>query len=90
MIKCSHFRSLKINTYLNITLEGRLSIFDILFNLQKCLLRNGTREASVFSDIEDISKITGINAACKRMHVKVINRAALRDQHIDWNFLLQS
>ena len=25
-------------------------------------------EASLFSDIEDISKITGIDTACKRMH----------------------
>ena len=39
MIKYSHFHSLKIKTYLNIALEGRLSIFDILFNLQKCLIK---------------------------------------------------
>ena len=38
MIKYSHFRSLKIKTYLNIALEGRLSIFYIVFNLQKCLI----------------------------------------------------
>ena len=35
----SHFRSLKIKTYLNIALEGRLSIFYIVFNLQKCLIK---------------------------------------------------
>ena len=29
MIKYSHLRSLKIKTYLNIALEGRLSIFNI-------------------------------------------------------------
>ena len=87
MIKYSHFRPLKIITYLNIALEGRLSIF-IYFSICKSVwLRNETREASLFSDIEDISKITGINTASKRMHK---NRAALRDQHTDWNFLLQS
>ena len=40
MIKYSYFRSLKIKTYQNIALEGRLSIFYILFNLQfKCLIK---------------------------------------------------
>ena len=37
--KVSHFRSLKIKTYLSIALEGRLSIFYIVFNLQKCLIK---------------------------------------------------
>ena len=37
MIKYSHFRSLKIKTYLNIALEGRLTIFYMVFNLQKRL-----------------------------------------------------
>ena len=68
MIKYSHFCSRKIKTYLNIALEGRLSIFYILFNLQKCLIKERTRGASLFSGIEDISKITGINTACKHMH----------------------
>ena len=35
----SHFRLLIIKTYLNIALEGRLSIFHILFTLQKCLIK---------------------------------------------------
>ena len=41
MIKYGHFRSLKIKTYLNIALEGRLSIFSytVLFKLQKCLIK---------------------------------------------------
>ena len=66
MIKYSHFRSLKIKTYLNIALEGRL--FKSVEVLGKSvLLRNGTQEASLFSDIEDISKIAGINTACKRV-----------------------
>ena len=52
MIKYSHFHSLKIKTYLNIALEGRFSTFYIVFNLQKCLIKE-TREASLFSDIED-------------------------------------
>ena len=39
MIKYRHFHSLKIKTYLNVALEGRLSIFYIVFNLQKCLIK---------------------------------------------------
>ena len=61
---------LKIKTYLNIALEGRLSIFYIVFNLQKCLIKERNMEASLFNDIEDISKFTRINTACKHMHNK--------------------
>ena len=85
MIKYSHFRSPKINIHVFKHCIGRKVVhFPYTFQSAKVfdLIRNKTWEASLFSNAEDFSKITGINTA--------INRAELHDQHIDWNFLLQS
>ena len=47
VIKYSHFLSLKIKTYLNIALEGRLTIFYMVFNLQKCLNKEWNTEGFI-------------------------------------------
>ena len=64
----------KIKTYLNIALEGslRLSIFYIVFNLQKCLIKErNTGGFTIFkTTLKIFLKITGINIVCKRMHNK--------------------
>ena len=80
----------KIKTYLNIALEGRLSIFYVVFNLQKCLIL-GTKHGRLhyLATLKIFLKLSGSTPPASACIISD-KQSGIRDQHFDWNFLLRS